>query len=202
MGLSNEAVKEHMDVLFGEERAERVREKLKGLKPEERETMIVEELSQALKEMGGEFVLPFTFRNDAGTRTTHHLIYVSKAFRGYEIMKEIMAKESSEADQGVPSFRYSAASERCPLLFDLTTPLADLEKELTARFAGKTLTMEEVYRSHSVGRPFIKRNYKRALNNLEQAGRLKAVPSANDRKVQKGERTFADQVKVTFPKEV
>jgi len=201
MGLSNDVVKEHMDVLFGEERAQRVREKLKGLRPEERETLIVEELSEALKEMGGKFVLPFTFRNEAGSRTTHHLIYVSKAFRGYEIMKEIMAKESSETDQGVPSFRYSPASEKYPLLFDLTTPLADLEKDLSTRFAGRTLTMYEVYRTHSVGLPFIKRNYKRALGNLEAAGRLKADPPEKDRTMQKGERTFADHVKVTFSKE-
>jgi len=202
MGLPNEAVREHMNVLFGEERADQVREKLNGLSPEEKETLIVEELSKALNEMGGQFVLPFTFRNDTGSRTTHHLIYVSKAFKGYEIMKGIMALESSEADQGVPSFRYSPASERFPLLFNLTTPLEDLEKELMRQFAGKTLTMKDVYEKHSVGRPFISRNYKHALSNLESAGKLQADPPADKRRMRKGERTFPDDVKVTFPKEV
>lgn len=202
MGLPNEAVRDHMNVLFGEERADQVRKKLNGLSPEEKETLIVEELSEALKEMGGQFVLPFTFRNEKGSRTTHHLIYVSKAFRGYEIMKGIMALESSEADQGVPSFRYSPASERFPLLFSLTTPLEDLEKELLPQFAGKTLTMQDIYLRHNVGRPFISRNYKRALSNLESAGKVQADPPAADRKMRKGERTFPDHVKVTFPKEV
>lgn len=202
MGLPNEAVKEHMNVLFGEERADQVRGKLNGLGPEGREILIVEELSEALKEMGGKFVLPFTFRNEKGSRTTHHLIYVSKAFRGYEIMKGIMALESSEADQGVPSFQYSPASERFPLLFNMTTPLEDLEKELIHKFAGKTLTMHDIYMEHNVGRPFISRNYKRALGNLESAGKVKADPSAAKRRIQKGERTFPDHVKVTFPKEV
>jgi hypothetical protein len=32
------------------------------------------------------------------------LIFVSKHFKGYEIMKIIMAKESSTEDQGVASF--------------------------------------------------------------------------------------------------
>lgn len=202
MGLPNEAVRDHMNVLFGEERADQVRKKLNGLSPEEKETLIVEELSEALKEMGGQFVLPFTFRNEKGSRTTHHLIYVSKAFRGYEIMKGIMALESSEADQGVPSFRYSPASERFPLLFSLTTPLEDLEKELLHQFAGKTLTMQDIYLKHNVGRPFISRNYKRALSNLESAGKVQADPRAAQRRMQKGERTFPDHVKVTFPKEV
>ncbi|MGA3333363.1 MAG: three-Cys-motif partner protein TcmP [Terracidiphilus sp.] len=202
MGLPNEAVRDHINVLFGEERADQVREKLKGLNPEEREILIVEELSEALKEMGGKFVLPFTFRNERGSRTTHHLIYVSKAFRGYEIMKGIMALESSEADQGVPSFQYCPASERFPLLFNLTTPLEDLEKELLHKFAGKTVAMHDIYLQHNVGRPFISRNYKRALSNLESAGKVRADPPAGKRRMQKGERTFPDHVNVTFPKEV
>jgi hypothetical protein len=147
-------------------------------------------------------VLPFRFRDEAGTRTTHHLIYVSKAFKGYEIMKEIMAQESSDAAQGVASFEYSPASERYPLLFELTTPLADLEAELVGRFAGRTVTMDEVYMQHSVGRPFIRRNYKKALANLEDRHRINADPPAASRRMYKGERTFPEHVKVTFPKEV
>ncbi len=52
MGLPNESVREHMNVLFGVDEPKRVREKLNGLNPEERESLIVEELSEALKEMG------------------------------------------------------------------------------------------------------------------------------------------------------
>lgn len=44
MGLPNELVEEHMNVLFGQKRADCLRKKLHGLSPEERELMIVEEL--------------------------------------------------------------------------------------------------------------------------------------------------------------
>ena len=64
-------------------------------------------------------VLPFGFTNERGTRTSHHLIFVSKHFKGYEIMKGVMASESSSSTQGVPSFRYNPADARFPLLFDL-----------------------------------------------------------------------------------
>jgi len=202
MGLPNESVRDHMNVLFGKERADRVRAKLQGLQPEERENLIVEELSEALKEMGGKYVLPFGFQNKKGSRTTHHLIYVSKSFKGYEIMKDIMAQESSEADQGVPSFQYSPATEKFPMLFELTTPLENLGSELLNKYSGRTLTLDELYMDHSVGRPFIRRNYKRILNTLEEQGKLKAHPPASYRRMQKGERTFADHVKITFPKEV
>jgi len=200
MGLNNESVREHMNVLFGEQRADGLRTKLEGLSPSDREALIVEELSQALKEMGGKYVLPFTFKNADGTRTTHHLIFVSKHHRGYGIMKDIMAKESSEQMQGVPSFEYSPASRDFPLLFDLTTPLSDLEGMLLSEFSGQTLTMQDIYTLHNVGRPYVEANYKSVLRNLEAAKRLTVDPPAESRPKRKGEVTFAGHVKVTFPK--
>jgi len=200
MGLNNESVREHMNVLFGEQRADGLRTKLEGLSPSDREALIVEELSQALKEMGGKYVLPFTFKNADGTRTTHHLIFVSKHHRGYGIMKDIMAKESSEQMQGVPSFEYSPASRDFPLLFDLTTPLSDLEGMLLSEFSGQTLTMQDIYTLHNVGRPYVEANYKSVLRNLEAAKRLTVDPPEESRPKRKGEVTFAGHVKVTFPK--
>lgn len=200
MGLSNDMVREHMNVLFGIDRANSVRQKLVGLGRSERETLIVEELSLALKEMGANYVLPFSFRNDAGTRTTHHLIFASKNFRGYDIMKGIMAQESSENNQGVASFEYSPASEKFPLLFELTRPLDDLEEMMLVEFQGKTLTMEEIYLQHSVGRPYLQRNYKKVLAAMEAAGKISADPPAIKRPRKNGEITFANQVRVIFPK--
>jgi three-Cys-motif partner protein len=200
MGLTNELVREHMNVLFGEARADAIRGKLEGLNSAERENLIVEELSGALKQMGADYVLPFTFRNDSGTRTTHHLIFASKDFKGYEIMKEIMAQESSETNQGVASFEYSPASEKFPFLFELTRPLDDLEEMLLREFAGETLTMQDIYMAHNVGKRFIKRNYKRVLAAMEAAGKITASPPADKRPTRKGESTFADKVLVRFPK--
>jgi len=167
MGLGNEAVREHMDALFGTERADGLRERLAGMEPNERELAIAEEIAEALKEMGGRYVLPFRFTDERGSRTKHHLIFVSKHFRGYEIMKDIMSRESSGGNQGVPSFEYNPATRDYPLLFELSRPLDELEGQLLNDFAGRTLTMREIYEEHSVDRPFIEKNYKEALKNLE-----------------------------------
>lgn len=112
MGLSNDAVKENMNALFGQVGADQLRKRLKTLTltPQERELTVVEYICEALKEMGGKYVLPFRFRHEMGNRTSHHLIFVSKHSKGYGIMKEIMAKESSEQTQGVPSFEYNPAT--------------------------------------------------------------------------------------------
>ena len=137
----------------------------------------------------------FSVRNKDRTRTSHHLIFVSKHFKGYEIMKEIMAGESSSAEQGVPSFEYSPASADYPLLFELSRPLDDLGDILLSYFAGRSLTMREVYQEHNVGRRYIKANYKDVLTKLEEAGRISADPPAEGRR----KHTFPDRVKVTFP---
>jgi three-Cys-motif partner protein len=194
MGISNHMVQEHMVALFGKERAIALREKCYGLRPWERELVIVEELCAALRELGPEYVLPFRFKNDRGTRTSHHLIFVSKGFKGYEIMKEIMASESSSQEQGVASFEYNPidARVRQPFLFQLSRPLDDLGEMLLKTYSGRSLSMYEVYKQHNVGYAYIKKNYKEMLMRLESEGKIKAGPHRQG--------TFGDNVIVRFPK--
>ncbi len=196
MGLSNPIVQTHMDALFGKQRADALRLKLETLSPFQRELSIVEELCQALKDIGGKYVLPFCFKNNEGSRTSHHLIFVSKHFKGYEIMKGIMAKESSDISQGVSSFDYCPADFQQPILFELWRPLDELDSILQTEYRGQTLTMREIYASHNVGRRYIEKNYKDVLKKMEQKGKIIADPPATGR--HKG--TFGDSVKVTFPK--
>jgi hypothetical protein len=196
MGLGNEAVEQHMNVLFGEVRANTLREKLVLLPSHEREAAIVEALSEALRELGADYVLPFCFKDENGTRTSHHLVFATKHPRGYRIMKEIMAKHSSEEHQGVASFGYCPASTIYPLLFELNRPLDDLEGMLRDEFAERTLTTEEIYDRHNVGRPYTMKNYKSVLASMEAKGLIKADPPSAKRR--RG--TFADKVRVTFPR--
>jgi three-Cys-motif partner protein len=196
MGLSNQAVREHMDALFGQEAAEQLRQEIGALPSHQRELAIVEAISESLQDLGGKYVLPFRFRNASGDRTSHHLIFVSKHFRGYEIMKDIMAKESSTTEQGVPSFEYNPFLSTQGLLFELSRPLDELGGPLLNRFAGQKLTMKEIYEVHNVGTRFIKSNYKAALLSLEREGKIKADPPMANRRPT----TFADHVRVTFPR--
>jgi len=198
--IPNDAVKEHVDGLFGAERAEMLREQINEMNtPEEREFLIMEYLTKALQEQYGRYVLPFTFKNESGTRTKQHLIFVTKNQTGYDIMKDIMARESSNDHQGVPSLEYNPADGRFPALFEFNKPLDQLEDDLVRIFAGRTLRMIEIYNEHNVGTRFIKKNYKQALNNLEENGRIIADPPQEDRPIRNGKPTFANHVTVTFP---
>ncbi|NJM59176.1 MAG: three-Cys-motif partner protein TcmP [Oscillatoriales cyanobacterium RU_3_3] len=198
MGLNNPIVKEHMNSLFGKERADTLREELKPMQPEERESTIIEAICQALKDVGGSHVQDFCFKNASGSRTSHYLIFVSKNSRGHSIIKDIMAKKSSIFDRGVPSFEYNPAPAIQLSLFDIKPP-DELENMLLDEFAGQTLTMKEIYNQHHVGKRYISKNYKEALRKLEQQGKIIAEPPATGRKKNKGEITFGDKVRVTFP---
>ena len=154
MGLGNQAVEEHMDALFGKKRADALRERfgMGRVKPHEREMFIVDEMRMALEEMGGRFVLPFRFRNEEGSRTTHHLFFVSKAFRGYDLMKGVMYRHSHK-EGTVANFEYNPADAKFASLFELTRPLGDLEDRLLTDLAGKTMEFGKLYEFHSVGKP-------------------------------------------------
>jgi three-Cys-motif partner protein len=195
-GLSNRSVEKNMNDLFSREKADELRSQLKTKTPHERELIIIEYISQAVKEIGGKYVLPFCFKNKKGTRTTHHLIFVSKHELGYSIMKDIMANASSSTEQGVPSFEYNPDARLQPPLFELSRPLDDLENMLLDEFAGQTLTRKDIYHRHHIGKRYIERNYKDALLKLEEQEKIITEPSK--RKIVKGKKTFADTVKVTF----
>ena len=194
-GIGNQAVADHMDALFGKERADKLRARLPGLSPELREALILEELAAEIKALGGTYVLPFTFRNSSGTRTSHKLVFVSKSFKGYAIMKDIMAKESSTEDQGVPSLTYSPADWSMPLLFSLQRPLDQLRASLLKDFAGQELSVASIYENDSVDTPYVMKNYKETLKQLEVDGEI-AVRSLKGTRP-KG--TFADHLLVRFP---
>ncbi|NES77962.1 MAG: three-Cys-motif partner protein TcmP [Okeania sp. SIO1H6] len=193
MGLGNQAVEKHMKALFSEQRFNQLKKELKEMQPYERELNIIENISQELKNIGSGYVLPFCFKNVEGTRTSHHLIFISKHIRGYSIMKEIMAKESSSSEQGVPIFEYNPATKYQPLLFELSRPLDELENMLLNEFSGQTITMIDIYNQHHVGKRYIKKNYKDALIKLETKSQIIAEPSKRKKN------TFGDKVKVIFP---
>jgi three-Cys-motif partner protein len=192
-GLSNPFVREHMCALFGNTKAASLRDELEPMSPAAREATIVEALACALKGFGHRYVLPFCFKNESGNRTMHHLILVTKAFKGYEVMKEIMAKMSTSDAQGVPSFTYSPAdSSRQQLLLALNRPLDELQGQILRDYSGKTITMRHLYEEHSVDRPYLSTNYKTVLAALEKQGKVKTSG-------RKSNRGFADYITVTFP---
>ncbi len=126
-------------------------------------------------------------------------------------MKEIMAAESKEGSE-VASFEFNPAkkelvtsSPQMDLNDDLfgpklvSDPIADLAEELRSVFAGKTMREGKVYQEHHEGRPFISANYRNALLQLEEHGKIICTPPAKDRVHRNGKPTLAEDVIIEFP---
>ena len=198
MGLNNPLVVEHMNSIFGEERADILRHRLNNMLPNEREQTILNELAETLSENRKNFVLPFRFIRPKGERTSHYLILVSKHVLGYTIMKNIMYKYSSEHNDGVASFSYIPVTiKQLSLLSLYYRPLDESGNELCKQFSGKTLTVEEIHDKHHVNTPFVLPNYKEALKRLENDQKIVCNPA--DRRIIKGLKSMANGVKITFP---
>lgn len=196
-GLANDVVERHMDALFGVDRANSIRKRFQdeSMTPVERESFIVEEMCAALHEMGGKFVLPFRFHSKRGTRITHHLFFVTKHFKGYSLMKDIMYAHATGRTEGIINFEYNPADRRHPLLFEYRRSIDELGELILHDLAGRTMGIQEVYECHSIGKPFVLKNYREVLCKLETDGKLAINPPCPPRR--KG--TLAPSAKINFP---
>lgn len=200
MGINNNIVEKHMVSLFGVERLKDLRNKLcDSCTPDEREIIVVQELCDALKQNGSRFVLPFRFKTEKGERTSHHLIFLSKNFLAYDKMKEIMAKESSDAKDGVANFEYNPRDKRFKqgtLLELLSMPLDALQSSILEQYAGQTINFLDLYEEHSVDRPYIKKNYKEVLRLMYDNRLISAINPVTNTPPRKG--SFPDSMRITF----
>jgi three-Cys-motif partner protein len=172
MGLENPLVDSHMEAIFGQHGLKTLRKDIPMMKPPEREKCILSALTAALTGTYSKFVLPFRFEKEDGSRTSHYIVHVSKHQLGYEIMKEIMAKESKFSVDGIPSFEYSAPGQLSFL--DRPFSLDSLKKDLLRCYAERRKAVKDVYSEHNVGTPYIKSNYKEAMLRMECEGRATA----------------------------
>ena len=200
MGISNPKVETHMRALF-EDKFDNLVEKVNEISsPSEIESQVIESLCQAIKGYGTRYTLPFRFKNQDGSQTSHHLIFVSKHFKGYDAMKTIMYNESTRHEDGVASFEYNPRdrlSKKQHLLFQLSAPLSELESSLLSSYKGRTLGLIPLYEEHSVDKPFIRKNYKDVLKKMFAEGTISAV-GKDGKPPKKG--TFAEHMTITFPR--
>jgi three-Cys-motif partner protein len=198
--ITNDNVEDHIVALFGNERFEELKKKLAGKSPQQREVIILDTFAQALEAMGFQYIHPFTFMQIERRRVSHHLIFVSKSYKGYEVMKDITGKASSSHEEGVPSFGFAppVSEELTPLLFEFARPLEELGAMLMAEYAGQTITFKDLYREHNVGRRYIKRNYRDALLELEEES--KVAVTMDKKRVKRGAKwTLPEHARITFP---
>lgn len=190
----------NMDAFFGKIRADRLRNTILNKSPQDRENLIIVSLKESLAEFGGKYSIEYFFKDETGKKTSHFLIFVSKHPLGYKIMKDIMAGESSNIEEGVANFGFNPKDKLQPNLFEGTFSLIDnLAEDLLNTFAGKSLSAKEIFHTHNIGKNFIFRNYQDALRKLEKQERIIVNPSLDERRKVNEIVTFSENVIVKFP---
>ncbi len=201
--VNNPPVIPLMRDLFGVSRFSELQAELTpSMTSEERQTAIVTKYEETLKDINGAYVLPFEFQSMQGERTSHYVYLVTKHFRGYSIMKDIMYKLSTD-DGEVRRFEF--VPTRSPQLslfnlrYDPSNPYSIrlLKELLQENLKGQSLRVDEVYQGYSVGTPYTKSNFKKALRELEDEGRL-AVDKPPLKRMRNGAVTMGDDRFVTF----
>jgi hypothetical protein len=74
-----------------------------------------------------------------------------------------------------PTQKDGPRQEQQGFLFAVPGPLDDLEEMLLTEFAGRELTVREVFDEHNVGKRYTERNYKDALKKLIAAGTVSTI---------------------------
>ena len=194
MNLGSDGMNEPINEFFSAERAEQLRATIARLGPAQREQAILKAMMDAIKGLGAR-AEKFTYRSETGTRTTHHLVCVSKHPQGIALFKEISAKESTRFDDNVPSLDHNPGTDPAQGL--LFSPLTQLEDELVTTFAGKILTTDEIYHEHHNGRPYVIKNYRQALLHLEETGAVQIDPP---RATRRQPDTLPGTARITFPR--
>lgn len=193
--INNPVVEKHMKALFGEKRYLELDDMLKYNRTD-KENLIINEFGEAMRDIGIEYVLPFKFKDELRDRTSHYIIFLSKNFTAFKIMKEIMASSSSDSLEGVASFEYIANNNKqLSFLYDYSAPLAELGNDLLHTYAGKSITFEQLFYEHSRNNRFIEKNYREILINLEKEGKIQCNPSTCERR----KNTLSKNVKIIFP---
>ena len=186
--------REHMERVFGRERAERLSKEIANLHGEEREERVIGAIDEALREIA-QYVVRFKF-----TKRGDNLIFISRHQKGHDVAKRAMAAFSDFDDEGVARFSYNSQPEPDSLqgLLSFAKPpskLAALREELLRRFSGRTLTFERILAEHGTlpGSTYLDGNYREVLLELEALGQVTMDPARR----RKG--TLAPHVSIKFP---
>jgi len=199
MKLGYPVMDESIDEFFEHERAAVLREEVEMLDPPAREKRVLGAVDEALRHAGA-LPLTFAFRTREGGGTSHHLVFASKNKKGLGIMKRLMNQASSEIIDGVGSWDFDPKDEGKSL--PLFSGLDEVRQRVVAVFAGRVLTFEQALAEEAPSTRFTDSNYRDALLELEEEGRILADPPAEKRPLQAGghKRTLSGKVRITFPK--
>jgi len=130
-------------------------------------------INQVRAEASVKFAIPFRVCEDIARRDLYYLVHATNNFKGLRVMKSVMYK----AGQTMP-FAYLGLDERPGQLrlFSVDEEnVRALQKELPNRFAGRTLSFDQIL-EESWDLPYLEKHYRAALKELRSQGIITVTP--------------------------
>ena len=127
---------------------------------------------------------------------SHYIVFLSSHHRGYQVMKEIMAKHSLCDGNGVPKYIWSRAAggqlalpfkESLKTVMNVILPLVPVSPTKVSKVFDTC---------HKKGLPYLNTNIRDALQKLEEIGRILVDVPSGDRPIRNGQRTLGGDRKV------
>lgn len=197
--LSNSRVSNNMKQLFGDKHYYLLNEKVKLISGQNRESIIVNEMSEALQDIGMKYVLPFRFKTEKKNRTSHYIIFASKNITGFKIMKDIMYNIGEKDFNGIGQFEFIPSCDKqldtqLSIIDLFATPFQEFKENLCKKYSGKTISMKRLFECDSPNTRFVSKQYKKALIELELEGRISCDKPYNQRR----KNTLSDSTTLKF----
>lgn len=160
--------------ILGESSLEKISNGIHG-RFDKRENAILAEFRNRCIDKGIRYFLPLQFNFYKSEGISHHLVFLSKHYRGFGIMKDIMAGYSQTVN-GIPKYVYIEGREKYSndITLDLDGgPMSELKKLIISDFGGHKLMVKDIVESYHVkGLLYPKKSIKDALLRLEHEEKL------------------------------
>ena len=167
---SNNYMDEYINDLFGKEEATELRKNIYNRLPAERQDIILSTYIKMLKSAGWKYVLTFRIKKD--NNHIYYIVFVTKDSAGVRGMKAQMSKCSTSKSMNPLCF-YTYNFQEIDALQGLLNPsFSDLKTHLSNSYSGKTYNRKELYEMDSINTPFIEKEYRLALLEMETDGKI------------------------------
>ena len=181
--LSNPVMERNMSDLFGQSVYNSLALELDKCAPRERRKVIIDAFIKAATDRLEAYALPFGFSGQGTHRESHHLIFLSKHFRGYEIMRDVMLKRNNRQGGSLSDLGFSDINKGYNFLFEFGENPDNLHIRLQEKHSNKALNRDDLYERDCIGTVFTKKDYNAALKKLEVEGNLEIKSSKPKRRV-------------------
>lgn len=173
----NNLLRGHLEALLGADRVKALREMMDAAASEATlEKAVLDSLKESMRAIDSRSVLTFAFRRPTGY-ASHHLAFVSKHPRGFEVAKDAMARNSWMYDDNIPSLEYFPPGFENALLHVDPPTIRKLMDVLVERRGGTVVSVDDAYLSVLYDTPYYRPNVREAIVRLVRDHRAELYSS-------------------------